>query len=274
MFYIAKIVFWRIFSNMRMREYREAKQVLKSIEKEKSNFCTIHYSCEGFLDSGLIPRITSIAIVDFDTWQSQSFSLHISAQFLGISLEEINKNLNKIEEDMLKRYFNFLKKNDKTKFIHWNMRSDTYGFGAIELRGYVLCPNDVYILPNERKVDLPRLFTQLYGKKYIGHPQLTILIEKNFNLPEAFMSGPDEVKAFTKNEFVKLHLSTSSKAKSLPKLLRKAIDGNLKTDAKLISKYGISPDGIITMVRETWYLSLIFWLLSVIVAAFIGSILT
>jgi len=254
-----------MITNIRMREHREAKETLKTIANNKHNYSTIHYSCQSFSDSGLIPRITSIAISNVSTWQSKSFSIHISAHLLKILPEDIPENYDKIEEDMLRRYFEYLRTSEKTTFIHWNMRDCTYGFHAIELRGKLLCPDAVFRLPNKRKTDLSRLFIKLYGQE----SQFKLLIERNYPLPRGFMDGEEEAEAFDKGEYVKLYQSTSVKTANMSKLLDLAINGDLKTNVTRRSMYGLSVDDIIATIRDTWYLSLTIWLISVLTAAFI-----
>jgi len=248
-----------MITNMRKREHREAKRILEWIEHYKYNYSTIHYSCKSFCDTGLIPRITSIAICDVYSGQSKSFSIHISALLLKILPEDIPENYDKIEEDMLRRYFEHLKTNEKTTFIHWNMRDCTYGFHTIELRGKLFCLDAVFRLPNERKTDLSRLFAKLYGQE----PQFKSLIELNYPLSRAFMDGKEEAIAFDKGEYVRLHQSTSVKAANISKLLDLAINGDLKTNVTRRSMYGLSVDGITATIRDTWYLSLTIWLISV-----------
>jgi len=52
-------------SGVRMREHREAKDVPKKLDDNKHIYSTIYYSC---LDTGLSPRIISIAVCDVSTW--------------------------------------------------------------------------------------------------------------------------------------------------------------------------------------------------------------
>lgn len=266
----------RMCTGVRVSEHREAKSILSKIDNNKSNYCAIHYSCQSFYDNdtGLLPRITSIAVCDLDTWQAQSFSIHITAALLKIPFDKIPENYDQVEEVMLREYFGYLKSNEKLNFVHWNMRDGNFGFKAIELRGQLLCPDAVYVVPNGQKIDVSRLFIKLYGKKYISHPQFASIIEKNYKLPRYFMDGESEAKAFDDGEYVKLHQSTQVKVSSLSKLLSLAADNDLKTDATWKDTYGLSVDGILTALGQKWYGKLIFWLFAAIAGGIITYIVT
>ena len=261
----AKRTFLKALSSARMQEHREAKDVLKKLGDNKHIYSTIYYSCQ---DTGLLPRITSIAVCDVSTWQSKSFSIHISAELLRITPADIPEHYDKIEGEMLRDYFEYLRTSEKIIFVHWDS-----GFQAIEQRGELLCPDAVYKLIDERKIDLSQLFVKFYGQKYIGHPQFKSLVELNYPLSRNFMDEKEEEIAFKNGDYVKLHQSTSVKVTSIPKLLGFAIDGDLKTNATWRSTYGLSVDGIIAAVRSKWYFSLIVWLVSVLLAAFVANLI-
>ena len=86
-----------------MQEHKNAKAILSGIKADKSKYSVIHYSCQSFYEnnSGFLPRITSIAVCDLDSWQTESFSMHISAQLLGIPFDKIPENYDVIEAHML-----------------------------------------------------------------------------------------------------------------------------------------------------------------------------
>ena len=62
----------------RLRLRREAKKQLAKISDNRNNVVVIHYSCESFYDrpDGTSPRITSIAVRNLATGQTESFSIH------------------------------------------------------------------------------------------------------------------------------------------------------------------------------------------------------
>ncbi len=60
---------------MRYKRHKQAKKILKEIEKSSRDYLVIHYSCESFYDiqDGRTPRITSIAVRELDSGQTHSF---------------------------------------------------------------------------------------------------------------------------------------------------------------------------------------------------------
>ena len=62
----------------RLRRLRKARKQLTEINEKRGNVVVIHYSCESFYDrsDGTSPRITSIAVRNLATGQTESFSIH------------------------------------------------------------------------------------------------------------------------------------------------------------------------------------------------------
>ena len=62
----------------RLRHHREGKKQLVKIINNPNDVVVIHYSCESFYDrpDGTSPRITSIAVRNLATGQTESFSIH------------------------------------------------------------------------------------------------------------------------------------------------------------------------------------------------------
>lgn len=73
-------------------DHKTACEILKKIELNPSNYLLIHYSCESFVNirDGRTPRITSIAIRHFATGQTESFSLHKTAEQMGVDSENLS----------------------------------------------------------------------------------------------------------------------------------------------------------------------------------------
>ena len=93
----------------RLRRRREAKGQLTEINKKRDNVVVIHYSCESFYDrpDGKSPRITSIAVRNLVTGQTESFSIHqIAERDKKLTIEDINPTLRTSDSDF--RYL-FLK---------------------------------------------------------------------------------------------------------------------------------------------------------------------
>lgn len=213
----------------------------------------VHYSCESFYDreDGRTPRVTSIAVRNFDSGQTESFSIHKVAEQRGMPLSDIPGAYDELEKEMLGEFFSFMRQNQGLLWIHWNMRDINYGFAALEHRFRVL-DGDSFILPEGKKFDLARALISLYGVAYTGHSRLTTLIEKNHIAHRDFLTGKEEANAFDRQDYIKLHQSTLRKVDILAKILGRTADGTLKTAAKWHERYGWHPSVVIELFREHW----------------------
>jgi hypothetical protein len=84
----------------------------------------------------------------------------------------------------------------------------------------------------ERKFDLSRLFIDIYGVSYIGHPRLERLLQKNRIEPLNFLNGAQEAEAFANRNYVGLHQSTLRKVDVIANIAGRAHDRNLKVDTR------------------------------------------
>lgn len=205
----------------------------------------VHYSCESFYDrpDGSSPRITSIAVRNLESGQTESFSIHQIAEIKRIPLDKIESSYHDLERDMLKRYFGFVKRNENCHWIHWNMRDQNFGFAALEHRYRVhgRTPTQIH---ESRKIDLARLMVDLYGRKYIGDPKMLNLVEKNKLNNVGFLNGQQEADAFVAKDFVKLHQSTLRKVDVISNIFYRSHNKTLKTDAGWWELHGGSVKGI------------------------------
>lgn len=256
-------------------DHKNACVILKNVESNPLNYLLIHYSCESFVNikDGSTPRITSIAIRHFATGQTESFSLHKTAEQMGIASEKIPDNYDLIEKEMLTEYFEFLKENKEKYFIHINMRDINFGFKAIEHR-YKVLQCTPFVLQDFQKIDFARLLIHLFGTNYIDHPRMENLYKLNGIKPIFFLTGKQEAEAFEKHEYVKLHQSTLSKVDIYSNLLDRAIKGILKTNSKWYEAYGITPQGIFEYCRSQWWIQLIWSIIMLFLGAYIGSLLS
>ena len=212
---------------MRRDDYKKEVKILRDIESNPSRYMIIHYSCESFYDrtDGKSPRITSIAIRNYDTGQTVSFSIQKEAEIAGIDFNNITENYNNLEKEMLKKYFLYISQHQDTIWLHWNMRDENYGFGAIEHRYKVLChgaPEGLCVIPDSQKLDVARLMIKKYSVKYIGHPRLKSLLDKNHITPQDFLTGKAEAEAFEHREYIKLHQSTLRKVDVIANIIQRA----------------------------------------------------
>lgn len=258
------------------RKIKKLKKVLTELDtlgEHSSKVLLIHYSCESFYDikNGKSARITSIAIRYFETGQSESFSIHKTAE-KEKKLDKIEGYYDELEKIMLADFFNFVKKHENYKWVHWNMRDSGYGFQAINHRFAVLGGKHKDI-PDENKYDLADKLKTIYGSNYIGHPRFEKLIEKNSISKKDFLNGQEEADAFENKEYIKLHYSTLRKVNMMHSVFEKILDRNLKTDSSWKERFGITPQGIYEAVRENWLFNIILLVIGGLVSWSITEIL-
>lgn len=256
--------------NARLKKRKSAMNIVNEFTNNPSNYLIVHYSCESFynIKNGRTPRVTSIAVRYLKTGQTKTFSIHKIAEKKNL-IDEIELHYDTLEKEMLKEYFNFVKQHQNYTWIHWNMRDINYGFQAIENRYEVLGGKSINIDDN-MKIDLARLMVDLYGLSYMDHPRLDRLIDKNHITKKDYLNGAEEALCFDNKEFVKLHQSTLRKVDILNTIIEKLSNSNLKTNAKWKEIYGVNPQGIHEMIKDCWYLSLIWWGVTIIVSGVVG----
>lgn len=254
------------------KDHKQATSYLQKIEASPKQYLFIHYSCESFynIKDGKTPRITSIAIRYVGTGQTESFSLHKTAEQIGIASDEISEKYDEIEKTMLNEYFNFLKDNKDKYYLHINMRDINYGFKAIEHR-YKVLHGKPFILPDSQKIDFAWLLKKLFGENYIGHPRIENLYKLNGIKPIFFLSGKEEAEAFENKEYIKLHQSTLSKVDIYCNLLNRAINHTLKTKAKWYDIYGITAQGIFEYCKSQWWIQFTWSVVMLLLGAFLGK---
>jgi hypothetical protein len=242
----------------RLKNRRKASDRLSSLLKQREHVLVVHYSCESFYDrtDGRTPRVTSIAVRNLDSGQTQSFSIHKVAEQRHIPLAEIADKYDELERAMLDEFFDFVRTHQNFTWMHWNMRDINYGFQAIEHRYTVLGGTPVKV-EEARKFDLARELIAIYGVGYIGHPRLESLVEKNKITNRDFLVGAQEAAAFDNKEFVKLHQSTLRKVDILANLVERAANDSLITNATWRERYGFHPSVIVELIKEHWVYSLL-----------------
>lgn len=212
---------------------------LDSIFADAANVWVIHYSCESFYDrpNGASPRITSIAVRKLDSGQTFSFSIHQVAEEKRVPFDQIEARYDDLERQMLDAFYNHVGSYRGTRYLHWNMRDINYGFAAIEHRYRVLGGSPI-VLEDDRKTDLSRLFVDIYGVGYIGHPRLETLLAKNSIKPRDFLTGEQEARAFEIRNFVGLHQSTLRKVDVIANIADRAHSRQLKTNTTWWEMHG------------------------------------
>jgi hypothetical protein len=117
------------------------------------------------------------------------------------------------------------------------MRDINYGFAALEYR-YRVLGGEAIVIEDDKKFDLSRIFIDIFGTGYIGHPRMEKLLTKNSITPINFMTGRQEADAFESRNFVGLHQSTLKKVDVLANLATRAHDRNLKTNTSWWEMHG------------------------------------
>jgi len=113
----------------RLKRRKMLKSKIDEILDHSNTTLVIHYSCESFYDreDGKTARITSIAVRNLESGQTQSYSIHKIAEQKRIKLSEIHNHYDDLEKEMLVEYFEFLRTHQHFSWIHWNMRDINYG---------------------------------------------------------------------------------------------------------------------------------------------------
>lgn len=237
----------------RLKRRKDVVSRLDSLLEQAATTLVIHYSCESFYDKtdGKTPRVTSLAVRNLASGQTDSFSIHQIAEEQHVAFEQITEHYDALERQMLDRFFDFLRTRQHCNWIHWNMRDVNYGFAAIEHRYRVLGGAPIQV-SEDRKFDLSRALVDIYGVGYIGHPRLEMLIELNKITAKDFMTGKQEADAFDNKEFVKLHQSTLRKVDTLANIFERTTNKYLKTKATWAEQYGFTPAVIGEWAKEHW----------------------
>ena len=224
------------------KQQKSAFQRLLQLFSQPSTVSAIHYSCESFYDrpDGSSPRITAIAICNLESQQTLSFSIHRIAEREHVEFEDITSHYDELEARMLSEFLDYLRNNPDTKYLHWNMRDENYGFQAIAHRMRVLSPDtsDIFTVPESQKFDLARILKDIYGPTYVGDPRMQKLLEKNEMVPQDFLTGQKEAIAFVNQEYTSLYLSTLSKAKAITEIANLARRRKLKTNTSFWHMHG------------------------------------
>ena len=185
-------------------------------------------------------------------------------------VNDIEHHYDELEKAMLAEFFEYAKEHKAYFWIHWNMRDMNYGFKAIEHR-YSVLGGDPYKIPDTHKIDLARQLINCYGVGYAGHPRMEKLLEQNGIKAKDYLNGQQEADAFANREYVKLHMSTLRKVDVFANILNRAINNTLKVKSKWTEIYGVSIQGILNFCKDTWWIQLIWTVISMVLGAVIGE---
>lgn len=250
---------------LRLKRRKRVLRRLEEIYDKAEHVLVIHYSCESFYSglNGRTPRITSIAVRNLDSGQTESFSIHKIAEQKKVASEKIVLEYDELEKAMLGEFFKFVEAHRGYSWVHWHMRDMNYGFQAIEHR-YAVLDGEPVKIDEPHKFDFARALISIYGCRYASHRRLENLLKMNHIHNDAFLTGGEEAKAFEDKDYVKLHQSTLAKTDMIANVFGRAVEGTLKTNAKWKEIYGFNPVAIGEFIKENWFFSIF---------AFVGMII-
>jgi len=238
-------------SRTQYSSFKQAQNELGKMFDDPNNVRFIHYSCESFYDrpDGSTPRVTSIAVRSLGSGQTRSFSIHQKAELDGLSVSDISANYDDLEREMLGAFYAYVRQHDSCTWVHWNMRDANYGFDAIAHQFRILGGDPVDIRDGS-KLDLARLMHDFLGPRYVEHPRLHKLLERNDMVPRNFLVGEDEAKAFDEGNYVKLHQSTLSKVDAFMEICTAAFQGRLKSNNGYFRRRGLTISTVASFVQD------------------------
>lgn len=210
----------------------DARNFFKSIKRHPDSFYIIHYSSQSLFDaeaSALSPRITSVVVMHFASRQTVSFALHAVAESLHIPKDNIEDRYDEIEQELLKRFYDFARDRREKYWIHWNMRNLTFGFEHLEQRYRVLHQSEPPSIPVEVRLNLNDILKERYGSDYAPDPKMLGLMNLNGERAQGFLTGAEEAEAFRRKDFVRMNNSTISKVAFFRHVIDAAMRGKLKT---------------------------------------------
>jgi hypothetical protein len=258
-------------SSERLDDRRIGQKRISELKEGKSNTLIIHYSCESFFNlQGRTPRVTSIVVKNRENHTSLSFSIHLMAQIKNRDISNLsNDDFNYLEKEMLKDFYKYQKNHLTYKWVHWNMRNANFGFEAISNRFRILGGHPKQI-EDQFKYDLPDTLGLIHTYEFEKHDEpskgqlLNLCIRNKISINGA-LKGKEEAKAFENKNFLKIHMSTTRKVEMMDRILTLQEKKKLKTNALLYKSCGITPSGIIEIVRNNWILFVVWSLIMAVV---------
>lgn len=258
-------------SSERLEDRRSGLKKIEELKSKKSRTLIIHYSCESFFAAhGRTPRVTSIAVRNRDTCNSIVFSIHLMAQIKRRDLLNLSdQDFDYLEKEMLKDFYAYLKKHISYCWVHWNMRNASFGFEAISNRFRILGGQSKNI-DDQFRYDLPEILGLIYTYDFEKHKvptkgQLLNLSIRNKITTRDALKGSDEADAFDNRDFLKLHMSTIRKVEMIDRILTLEEKHKLKVNVWLYKACGLTPAGIIEIVRNNWILFTIWSIIMAII---------
>lgn len=219
---------------------KAARDRLEQIFAHPEQVFAVHYSCHSFYqhDQLASTRIGCISLRQLASGQVTTFSIAKTAELYRLSPADIPPRWNALERTMLGEFYEFVRTNKSARFLHWNMRDDTFGFGAVAHRFEVLGgrPEDIV---EQNRIDLARLLHEIYGDHYVKERgKLDALAKRNGLVSSDMLPGKEEAAALEHGQFRLVQMSTQSKVKLISDIANRTHDRTLVTDAGLVATHG------------------------------------
>ncbi len=97
-------------------------------------------------------------------------------------------------------------------------------------------------------------------------------MEQNEIKAKDYLNGQQEADAFANRQYVKLHMSTLRKVYVFANILNRAINNTLKVNSRWTEIYGVSVQGVLNFCKETWWIQLLWTVVSMFFGALIGEL--
>ena len=216
-----------------------AETFFKDIKRHPERFYIVHYSSETLYEPdgerAMSPRITSIVVRHYQTGQTLSFATHAAAETVGIAPAEVDARFDEVEREILTKFYTFVRDRRERTWIHWNMRTLTFGFEHLEHRYRVLTAQEAPAIPVEVRLNLNDILKARYGEDYVPDPRMPSLMKLNGGLVQGFMTGEEESRAFRDGDYIRMHASTIAKVSFFAHVISLALSGKLTTAGKRIA---------------------------------------
>jgi hypothetical protein len=216
---------------------KAAREKLGQVFAHRETVYAIHYACQSFYSGRQLAstRVGCIAVRQLASGQVTTFSIGKTAELYRMAANDIARNWDALERTMLGEFYEFVRTNKSARFVHWNMRDDTYGFAALEHRFQVLGGRPEPIAEHNR-LDLARLLLELFGDRIVREKNKLIGLSKlnGFSMADV-LAGAEEAQALQEGQYRRVQMSTQTKVKLIADLATAANDRTLRTEAGFVA---------------------------------------
>ncbi|MFT3883361.1 MAG: hypothetical protein QM703_27365 [Gemmatales bacterium] len=211
--------------------------VRKCVERRQPPLFCVHYACNSLISAtNQTSMVTAIAVRILGLDQTRVFSLGLMAEREGIAATDIQQHKIALEKALLDEFNCFLHRMN-TKYtdawwFHWAMRDVTFGWPILEHRVQTLLKVPLNI-NEERLVDIHASLAHDFGREFVARPQLLQLAELNGLAHADLLTGPVEVEALQRGDYLMISRSTAKKAEIIGQVVVKyALDRLITAGSK------------------------------------------